>query len=82
MLPQARITPGVTYNVIRNELTQNGNVVGAARNWCPHDMRGHVWYFDEFSVAGRMTSAQASPEAGLNGAIPGVFMLAQPRLRP
>ena len=66
----------------RNELTQNGNAVEATRDWCTHDKLGNAWYFGEFSAAGQVTSAQGSREAGLDGAIPGIFMLAQPPYRP
>jgi hypothetical protein len=82
VLPQARVILGVTCNVIRNELTQNDNVVGATRDRCTHATLGDGRYFGAFSTGGKATSAQGSPKADPSGAIPGVFLLAQRPFRP
>jgi hypothetical protein len=68
--------------VIGDELTRNGNAVGATQKWCTHHRLGDGGYFGESGVAGTVTSAQGSPETALDGAIPGVSMLMQPSFRP
>lgn len=68
--------------MLGSELTQNGNAEGATRSWCTHHGLNDVWHFGEVNAAGPATSAQGAGEAGLNGAIPGIFMLAQLTFRP
>jgi hypothetical protein len=77
VLPETSVILGATCSVIGSELTQNGNVEGATRSWCTHHGLSDVWHFGELNAAASATSAQGSGEAGLNGAIPCIFMRAQ-----
>jgi hypothetical protein len=52
-------------------------------DWYTQDVDGNVWYFGEDSkeyANGVVTSTGGSWEAGVNGALPGIIMLADPRV--
>ena len=59
----------------------DGEVVEIAENWFAQDSEGTVWYFGEFTQEfqdGNPVSTAGSWEAGVDGASPGIIMLAHP----
>ena len=71
----------VTTMVVIESETLDGETVEVSENWFAQDREGNVWYFGEFSQSyenGRPVSTEGSWEAGVNGARPGIIMLADP----
>jgi hypothetical protein len=72
---------GVTTMVVIESETLDGVTVEVSENWFAQDREGNVWYFGEFSQSyenGQPVSTEGSWEAGVNGARPGIIMLADP----
>jgi hypothetical protein len=64
-----REVAGVTTTVVRDVVTEDGEVAEATSQWFAQDAEGNVWHFGEDTVW----------EAGVDGARAGVVMLAEPR---
>ena len=74
-------TAGVTARVVRDTVTQDGQVIEDTFDWYAQDSAGTVWYLGEDTAEfenGEVTSTQGSFEAGVDGALPGVIMPADP----
>lgn len=75
---------GVSCVVLRDRLVVGGRVVEDTRDWFAQDGKGNVWYFGEDTRAldehGIVKSRGGSWEAGVDGAKPGLFMPAHPRV--
>ena len=72
---------GVACVVVRDLVTSNSALVESTVDWFAQDLQGNVWYFGEDTAElanGKVTSTHGSWEAGVDGALPGVVMLAQP----
>ena len=73
---------GVVTTVIRDREYLDGELVEDTEDWFAQDQDGNVWYFGEFSTTyenGLPTGNAGSWEAGVDGAEPGIIMLARPR---
>ncbi len=77
-----RVVAGVTCTVIRDTVRIRGVVSERTQDWYAQDADGNVWYFGEATAElnrkGKVVSTEGSWEAGVDGALPGVFMPAQP----
>jgi hypothetical protein len=72
---------GVTCVVVRDTVLIDGEVVEDTLDWYAQDTEGNVWYFGEESKDyedGELVSTEGSWEAGVDGAQPGIIMLAEP----
>ena len=72
---------GVTCVVVRDIVLIDGEVVEDTLDWYAQDVDGNVWYFGEASKDyedGELVSTEGSWEAGVDGAQPGIIMLADP----
>lgn len=72
---------GVSTVVVRDRVFQDGELVEDTSDWFAQDAEGNVWYFGEDSKEledGEVVSTEGSWEAGVDGALPGVVMLADP----
>jgi hypothetical protein len=80
VLPETRTVWGTTVRVVRDTGYLNGVLEEDTRDYYAQDAEHNVWYMGEDSVAydGEMTSTAGSWEAGVDGALPGVVMLAAP----
>jgi len=71
---------GVKCVVVREIVTEKGEVKEDTYDWFAQDKQGTVWYFGEatreFESGGRITT-EGSWEAGVNG-LPGIIMPAHP----
>jgi hypothetical protein len=77
-----RIANGVTARVVRDTVTERGRLVEDTFDWFAQDRAGNVWYLGEDTTEyedGRPVSKEGSGEAGVDGARPGIVMLARPR---
>ncbi len=73
---------GVTATVIHDQVFLDDELTEDTFDWEAQDRQGNVWYFGEDSKEienGQVVSTEGSWEAGVNGAHPGVIMLAGPK---
>ena len=73
---------GITARVVRDTVTQDGEIVEDTFDWFAQDADGNVWYMGEDTAEfedGKVTSREGSWEAGVDGALPGVIMPADPQ---
>jgi hypothetical protein len=76
-----RIANGVTARVVRDTVTEDGELIEDTFDWYAQDEEGNVWYLGEDTAEfgrGRLTTKSGSFEAGVDGALPGVIMPARP----
>jgi hypothetical protein len=73
---------GVAATVVHDQVFLNGELSEDTFDWEAQDKQGNVWYFGEDSKEienGQVVSTEGSWQAGLNGARPGIIMLAHPK---
>jgi len=74
---------GVTCVVVRDRVIEDGELVEETFDWYAQDKDGNVWYFGEDAKeyeAGVVVSTKGSWEAGVDGAMPGIIMEANPQV--
>jgi hypothetical protein len=74
---------GVETTVVLDRVFQNGSLAEKTLDWYAQDEDGNVWYLGEDSKSyenGKVVSTAGSWEAGKNGAVAGVIMLAHPKV--
>lgn len=73
---------GIEATVVRDTVTdESGQLVEDTFDWFAQDAEGNVWYLGEDSTefeGGEPVSTAGSWEAGVDGALPGIVMLADP----
>jgi hypothetical protein len=77
-----KIANGVTARVVRDTVTENGELVEDTFDWYAQDKQGNVWYLGENTAEfqnGKIATREGSFEAGVDGAQPGIIMPADPR---
>jgi hypothetical protein len=82
---ETKVILGVTCIVVKDTVLVDGNLEEATLDWYAQDVGGNVWYFGEDSkdyVNGVVVSTAGSWEAGVDGALPGITMLAYPAAGP
>lgn len=78
---ETKVIMGVTCVVVRAVEWEKGEMVEDTFDWYAEDKQGNVWYFGEDSREienGEVVSNEGSWEAGVDGALPGIIMLANP----
>ena len=74
---------GVTTTVVYALAYEDGVLIEETFDWYAQDTEGNVWYFGEdtkeLDENGNVISTEGSWEAGVNGAEPGIIMLADPK---
>jgi hypothetical protein len=76
-----QIANGVTALVVRDTVTMDGKIIEDTFDWYAQDQAGNVWYFGEDTAEfedGEITTTAGSFEAGVDGALPGIIMPANP----
>jgi hypothetical protein len=75
---------GVTTTVIHDQGYVDGILAEDTLDWFAQDEDGNVWYFGEdtkeLDAQGNVISTEGSWQAGVDGALPGIVMEAQPRV--
>jgi hypothetical protein len=75
---------GVPCVVVDDRLYLRGRLHERTTDWYSQDKQGNVWYFGESTAEldrqGHVTSTEGTWEAGRNGARPGIYMPARPRV--
>jgi hypothetical protein len=78
---QRREVMGISAIVVRDTVSEDGELVEDTLDWFAQDREGNVWYLGEDSKEiedGEVVSTEGSWEAGVDGALPGIVMLAEP----
>ena len=73
---------GVYTTIVRDKVFADGQLVEDTSDWYAQDTQGNVWYFGEATAEyenGLVSSTAGSWEAGVDGALPGIVMLAAPQ---
>jgi hypothetical protein len=74
---------GVSAVVVRDTVSVDGEVVEDTYDWFAQDTDGNVWYLGEASQDyedGQPAGTAGSWEAGVDGALPGIVMPAEPKV--
>jgi hypothetical protein len=81
---RVKLIDGVPCTAVRDRLLVAGRLAERTVDWYAQDRRGRVWYFGEataeLNAHGRVVSREGSWRAGRDGARPGIFMPARPRV--
>jgi len=75
------IANGVEASVVRDSVTEDGALIEDTLDWYAQDADGNVWYLGEDTAEfedGELTTRAGSFEAGVDGALPGIIMPADP----
>ncbi len=78
-----KVVMGVTCTVMWDREYENGELIENTYDWFAQDKDGNVWYFGEYSAEyedGVPVSYAGSWEAGVDGALPGIVMPADPQV--
>jgi hypothetical protein len=82
-LNTTKVVNGITCAVIRDKVFKAGLLAEDTEDWYAQDNDGNVWYMGEyvtdFNPDGSVKDHAGSWEAGVNGAKPGIQMLAHPK---
>ena len=80
---ERRDVMGISAVVVRDVVHEDGELVEDTYDWFAQDVDGNVWYLGEDSREfedGEMIGTEGSWEAGVDGALPGIVMLADPEV--
>jgi hypothetical protein len=72
---------GITARVVRDTVTEDGELIEDTFDWYAQDADGNVWYLGEDTAEfeeGKVKTTAGSWEAGVDGALPGVIVPADP----
>jgi len=78
-----RVASGIVGRVVRDTVTEDGELVEDTFDWYAQDRKGNVWYLGERTTEyedGRPVSTAGSFEDGVDSARRGIVMLARPRI--
>ena len=77
-----KIANGITARVVRDTVTEDGEIIEDTFDWYAQDSEGNVWYMGENTAEfenGKIKTKSGSFEAGADGALPGIIMPAEPQ---
>jgi hypothetical protein len=81
VLSDTRVVSGVPAVVVLDRVYLDGDLIEETRDWFAQDADGNVWYLGEDSKEiehGVVVSTEGSWEWGVDGALPGIIMWADP----
>ena len=76
-----QIANGIEARVVRDTVRSNGEIVEDTFDWYAQDTAGAIWYLGEETAEfedGEIVSREGSFEAGVDGALPGIALPADP----
>ena len=76
-----KMANGVTARVVRDTVSEGGTVTEDTFDWYAQDAHGNIWYMGEQTAEyenGKVATRAGSWEAGVDGAMPGVALPADP----
>ena len=77
------IANGITARVVRDVVTEDGELVEDTKDWYAQDSEGNIWYLGEETAEfenGKLATRAGSFEAGVDGALPGIIMPGDPQV--
>ena len=80
---EQREVMGISVTVVRDSVYVNDELAEDTYDWYAQDRDGNVWYMGEDTKEyenGEVTSTEGSWEAGVDGALPGIVMPADPQV--
>jgi hypothetical protein len=81
---ETKVVDGVPCVVVLDKLYLSGKLAENTSDYYTQDRQGNVWYFgeatEELDDTGKITSTEGSWLAGQDGALPGVYMQANPAI--
>ena len=81
---ETREIAGISARVVRDTVTLDGVLVEDTHDWYAQDTEGNVWYLgeevDNYDDQGELVDHDGSFEHGVDGAIGGIVMLADPQV--
>ncbi|HEX4906420.1 MAG TPA: hypothetical protein VFU93_13270 [Acidimicrobiales bacterium] len=83
VLAERRMVMGIEAVVVRDTVREDGEIVEDTHDWYTQDREGNVWYLGEEVqnfADGKLEDTDGSWEAGVDGALPGIVMLAHPEV--
>jgi hypothetical protein len=83
VLEETREILGMAATIVRDTVTEDGEVIEDTFDWFAQDRDGNVWYLGEDTKEfedGELVSTEGSWEAGTKGAQPGIIMQASPQV--
>lgn len=79
---RTKVIDGVTCRVVDDRLYLDGVLEETTSDYYVQDKTGNVWYFGEdtaeLDAKGKVVSREGTWHAGVDGAVPGIFMEADP----
>ena len=81
VLDETKLIMGITASIVRDTVYLDGELIEDTFDWYAQDKDGNVWYMGEAVKNyenGQFTDTAGSWEAGVNGALPGIIMYADP----
>lgn len=81
VLAETRDIQGITATIVRDTVTVGGELIEDTFDWYAQDTAGNVWYLGEDSKEyenGEVASTAGSWEHGVDGALAGIIMWADP----
>jgi hypothetical protein len=81
VLSQTRVVNGVTAVVVHDQVFLEGELIENTYDWYAQDADGNVWYLGEETEElenGVVVSTDGSWEWNVDGALPGIYMWANP----
>jgi hypothetical protein len=74
------IADGIEARVVSDIVTRHGKPLEVTKDWYAQDSEGNVWYFGEHTIAYKHGKPvdNGSWEAGVDGALPGIALPANP----
>jgi hypothetical protein len=83
VLAERKEVLGISATVVRDTVTVAGVLLEDTLDWYAQDTEGNVWYLGEDVKNyedGKLVDTEGSFEAGIDGALPGIVMLAHPEV--
>ena len=81
VLAGTKVIQGVTATIVHDQVRLDGELIEDTFDWYAQDAAGNVWYLGEDTKeyeGGVVVSTEGSWEWGVDGALPGVVMWADP----
>lgn len=81
VLDRTREVMGVATTVVKDVVRLDGELAEKTWDWFAQDRQSNVWYFGEDTAEyedGKVVSRSGAWEAGVDGALPGIVMPAEP----
>ena len=77
------IANGVEARIVHDQVTEDGQISEDTYDWYAQDSEGNLWYFGEDTTEyanGKPKTKEGSWEAGVDGALAGIIMPANPQV--